>query len=252
MTTGQPVKLHCFSHAGAGVSCFNSWPAVAGPGVEVVPVRLPGRETRLRQPRLTTCAELREDLLGRLAEAAYQGPYALYGHSLGALVAYVLTRALAETGAPPPLFLAVGACMPPDTTTPLLGAAELSDEELFVHLADLGSLPKGAGAAPGGLWRRAVLPVLRDDLRLAARLREAAVDPLAGGPVDVPLVVFSGSEDPVAPPAPLDGWRHWTTGPFARHTVAGDHFFVRGGELPRLVGDVCREYDLRAAVPGLR
>ncbi|WP_412079702.1 thioesterase II family protein (plasmid) [Streptomyces xanthophaeus] len=235
------VRLHCLAHAGAGVASYRRWPAAVGQAVDVVALPLPGRENRRRERRVTDRAGLLDDLLAPLLEAAEAGPYALYGHSLGALVVYTLTRALADVGAPPPLFLAVGACLPPHATTALVGAADLPDEELLPLLGDLGSLPQGPAADPGGLWRRSVLPVLRDDLRLAKALREAAMDPATGGPVDVPLLAFAGSEDPMAVPAALREWRQWTTGRIEARTVTGDHFFAGDEALPRLIGEACRE-----------
>ncbi|MEK8141855.1 alpha/beta fold hydrolase [Streptomyces sp. M10(2022)] len=89
-----------------------------GPAVDVVALPLPGRESRRREPRVTDRAGLLADLLPTLVTAAHAGPYALYGHSLGALVAYTLTRALACAGAPAPLFLAVGACLPRTSRPP--------------------------------------------------------------------------------------------------------------------------------------
>jgi surfactin synthase thioesterase subunit len=239
---GGRVRLHCLAHAGAGAASYRRWPAVVGPATEVIALPLPGREIRRREPRVTDRAGLLADLLPTLLRTAQAGPYALYGHSLGALVAYTLTRALADAGAPPPLFLAVGACLPPHVATALVEAADLPDDDLLPLLGHLGSLPVGAAAAPGGLWRRSVLPVLRDDLRLAASLRAAALDAVTGGPVDTPVLVFAGSHDPVAAPASLDDWQRWATGPIEARTVTGDHFFAGTADLPRLVGQACRDY----------
>ncbi|MFF4020793.1 thioesterase II family protein [Streptomyces sp. NPDC001843] len=249
-TGGQRVRLHCLAHAGAGVTSYRNWPAAVGPVVDVVALPLPGRDSRRREPRVTDRAGLLADLLPTLLKAAEEGPYALYGHSLGALVAYTLTRALDDAGVPPPLFLAVGACLPPHTATALVSAADLPDEQLLPLLGDLGSLPQGTAASPGGLWRRTVLPVLRDDLRLARSLREAALDPVTGGPVRCPVLVFGGTDDPLAAPDSLGNWQQWASGPIVRHTVAGDHFFAGSVELPRLVGRACRDRVVAAGAPG--
>lgn len=235
------VRLYCLAHAGAGVASYRRWPLAAGTAVDVTPLPLPGRDHRRREPRVTDRAALLADLLPELLTAAHSGPYALYGHSLGALVAYTLTRALADAGAPPPLFLAVGACPPPDTSTALVGAADLPDGDLLPLLDDLGSLPQGASASPGGLWRRSVLPVLRDDLRLATSLRAAALDPATGGPVTCPVLVFAGSDDPLTEPETLEHWQRWATGPIVSHTVTGDHFFADSPDLPHLVALACRD-----------
>ncbi|MEU8508825.1 thioesterase domain-containing protein [Streptomyces brevispora] len=245
----QRIRLHCLAHAGAGASSYRRWPAAAGPAVDVAALPLPGRDSRRREPRVTDRTGLLGDLLGPLLETARSGPYALYGHSLGALVAYTLTRALADKGAPPPLFLAVGACLPPHATAALMSAAEAPDEQLLPLLGDLGSLPKAA-ADPGGLWHRSVLPVLRDDLRLAKALRRAALDPATGGPVNIPLLVFAGSDDPLAAPTALQEWRQWTTGPTTMRTLTGNHFFTGDDTLPALIGEACRAHMSRTPAAG--
>jgi surfactin synthase thioesterase subunit len=232
MPDEQSLRLYCFAHAGAGVSVFYGWAHTTGPHLEPVPVLLPGREARRGEARVTTRTELLADVLPLFTDPP-KGPYLLYGHSLGALVAYTVTRALHEAGLPGPALLALGACPPPDTGSDLSDACHAPDDELFALLGELDALPPGA--ARGGFWHRAVMPVLRDDLILAQALRAAARGPLAGPPLTVPLLTVAGTRDPLAPPGVTANWRHFTDGPSWHRTVEGDHFFVRGRELPALL-----------------
>ncbi|MEU3742761.1 thioesterase domain-containing protein [Streptomyces sp. NPDC032198] len=232
-----PPRVHCFAHAGAGVSSFSGWQDALGTGAESVPHLLPGRDSRRDEPRITG----REALLAEVMEhfAHDDGtPYVLYGHSLGAMVAYTVARALHETGLPGPALLVVGACPPPDAPCALADACRSPEPELLGLLGELGAVPEGA--RPGGLWHRSVLPVLRDDLVLAHALRGAARLPSAAGRLRVPVLAVAGADDPHAGARALTGWRWWTTGPFALHTVPGDHYFVNGPELPRLIGRASR------------
>lgn len=232
--TAPPVRLYCFAHAGAGVSAFNGWARSIGPGVETVPVLLPGRERRRREPRLTGRAALLAELLDQVRPEPGQ-TFILYGHSLGAMVAHTLTQALHEQGRPLPALLALGACPPPDEPSELSDALGTVDDRLLRRLHAMGAVPETAG--PDGYWHRAVLPVLRDDLRLAHALRDAARSTAgAGGRMPVPLLAVAGDRDPLAPPGVVAGWRRWSAGPVVTRTVGGDHFFVRGDALPRLIG----------------
>ncbi|GAA4688800.1 alpha/beta fold hydrolase [Streptomyces chumphonensis] len=239
-----PVPLYCVPHAGAGTSAFARWSASLGRGVEPRPVLLPGRDRRRREPRVTGARALFADLL-RHNGPPPQGPYVLYGHSLGGLVAYSVARALHRAGRPGPALVAVGACPPPDAAVALTDAADLPDEELLAVLTGLGAVPPEAPA--GGIWRRSALGVLRDDLRLATALRAGA-----DGPLDVPLLAVSGDGDALAGPEVMAGWRRWTTGRYAERTVTGDHFFVRDAALPRLLGRACRVVLRSSAVEGSR
>lgn len=261
MRDGPPLTLYCFAHAGAGVSAFTHWPTTTGPGVSTVPVLLPGRSTRRHEPRATSREALLAALLGPLADQAADGhPYALYGHSLGGIIAHTLTRALIDRGLPAPALLAVGASPPPhsppaskawEEPSAPLHHDDITDERLLHFAAGLGAAPGGALAAPGSLWYRSVLPVLRDDLLLATALRAATLADAAHGPLPVPVLAVGGQNDPIVGAATLDGWAHWTTSRFTRRTVPGDHFFVRGPHAPRLIGRACRVVRRTRRLPGL-
>ncbi|MEU0286827.1 thioesterase II family protein [Streptomyces sp. NPDC052492] len=251
MRDGTPVTLYCFAHAGAGVSGFAHWRTATGPGVTPRPVLLPGRNARRGETPATTRQELLDALLDPLADQVADGrPYVLYGHSLGGIVAYTLAGALIDRGLPAPALLAVGASPPPHTS-PLGDGDTVTDERLLRFVTDLGAAPGGALATPGSIWYRTVLPLLRDDLELAAALRTAALTGPTPGPLPVPVLAVGGLGDPVVPATALDGWAHWTTHRFVRRTVPGDHFFVRGPHAPRLIGRACRVVRRTRLVPGL-
>ncbi|WP_331723832.1 alpha/beta fold hydrolase [Streptomyces canus] len=247
MAHHRRMRLYCFAHAGAGTSSFHGWDGILGPDVEVVPLALPGRGERRGEPRITDREALLADLSKRFTDAP-PGPFALYGHSLGAMIAHTVTCALHEAGLPGPSLLAVGACPPPATRTPLSGAHHATDAELVRLLGVMGAVPEGA--RPGGFWYRTALPVLRDDLALADSLRAAARRPLAPGPLPVPLLVVTGEDDPMVGPDAAAGWDRWTAGPVTRRTLPGDHYFAGRQELPRLLADACRAVGHAAAREG--
>ncbi|MEU3794800.1 thioesterase II family protein [Streptomyces fructofermentans] len=237
MPDEQPVRLHCFAHSADGVHVFDDWTAGVGPGVEPVPVLLPGGAARRGEPRTTTHRALLADLLPSFT-GPHRAPYVLYGHGLGALMALTVTRALHEAGLPGPALLAVGACSLTHLPAGLPDVRRASDDELLHVLAGRGAVPPGSDE---GIWLRAALPVLRADLELAQALHEATARPPAAGPLTTPVLVVASQDNPLAPSSVADGWRARTQGPTWVRTVPGRHFFVRGGrELPRLLGRACR------------
>ncbi|MFD0319203.1 thioesterase II family protein [Streptomyces flavalbus] len=227
------MRLHCFAHSGDGVSVFDGWRSAVGPGVEPVAVRL----SAARGGRaLTTRQDLLAEVLPRLTTPPSGGPYALYGHGLGALAAFTVARALQERGAAPPVLLAVGACPPP--VPAWAPAPHTSDADLLRLLGQDTVIPP---ASDEGVFLRAMLPVLRADLELAHSLHEAARTPSDAPAPASALLVVASQDNPLAPASIAEGWRQFTRGPVHLRTVPGRHFFVRGGRaLPRLLGRACR------------
>ncbi|EMF30186.1 thioesterase [Streptomyces gancidicus BKS 13-15] len=236
---GTRTRLLCFHHAGAGALSYAGWRRRVGPGVTVLPVRLPGRETRLREPRITDAGRLMEELqadLGPLLDA----PHAFYGHSMGALVAYRFALHRAEARLRPPVLLLAGACAAPQLPSALLdrpGLESLTDEELTRVMPEEESMPEALRARPALL--RATLDTLRADLLLARSLRAAPVRRL---PCSVRA--YAGRDDRVVTVGQVSAWKQCSGGDFRLSTVPGAHFFVRGRDVPRAVGRA-----LRSATP---
>ncbi|MEV7601797.1 alpha/beta fold hydrolase [Kitasatospora sp. NPDC089797] len=226
-----PLRLVCFHHAGAGALTFAGWASRVGRNVSVVPVRLPGRESRLGEARITDVGSLLSELDEHLGPMLDQGPFAFYGHSLGALVAYRFAEHRIRAGRRAPISVLVGACMAPHLSNPLIASADLSDRELLALLASLGGVPEELPARPD--WLRQMLATARADLTLGRTLREGAMTPLS-----CPIWAFAGAQDQVATPAAVAEWERWTTADFQFRTLPGGHFFVREGELPQMLGEM--------------
>jgi surfactin synthase thioesterase subunit len=221
------LRLFCFHHAGAGALSYARWQRRFGDAVRVVPIRLPGRETRLREPRIVHAGRLLDELssvLGPLCEE----PHAFYGHSLGALVAYSFAAARAADGLRPPELLGVGASSAPHLGVPTLDDQGSPDRDAHTLLELGGGTPQELTARPQ--WQQTMHAILRDDLRLARSLRACS-----GAVLNTPLLAFAALEDRIAPVADVGEWARYTTRPFRLRTVPGGHFFVRGPVLPDLL-----------------
>ncbi|CAM5681745.1 thioesterase [Streptomyces avidinii] len=244
------IRLFCFHHAGAGAMSFAGWRRSIGPGVTVLPVRLPGREARLREARITDADQLVRELaddLGELLDGPE--PYAFYGHSLGAMVAYRFAEHLVAAGRRPPLMVMAGASPAPQLPSAVLdgpGALlpDAPDEDLVKGLGDEDSIPAQLLERPG--WLAMTLDTLRADLRLARSLRSA---PMVALPC--PVAAFAGADDQLVSPAEVAAWEHCTTAGFRLWTLPGAHFFVRGAELPRRVGEALNVESVFAGAPPL-
>ncbi|GAB7186265.1 hypothetical protein ATKI12_6096 [Kitasatospora sp. Ki12] len=216
---GGPVTLLGLHPAGGSTAFFSGWQRALGERVNLVPVRIPGRDPagghcRQGLPRLV--AELERDL-GPLLER----PYLLYGHSMGALLAYRLTRRRAEHGRRLPERLLVGAYPAPHLPHPLRRATRLTDAELVSWLVDFGSLPAALRADTSWLSERIAL--VRAEIGLCAGDSEG----FTHRPLPCPVEVFAGRDDPLVSAADAAAWAEHADGGFALHPVPGGHFFPR-------------------------
>ncbi|AUX39241.1 thioesterase [Sorangium cellulosum] len=219
------LRLFCFPYAGGSASAYSAWWRELPASVELCTIKLPGREARLREPpfqRLTP-------LVGALSAALgpwLTKPFALYGHSLGALVAFELARALRRRGAPLPRHLLVSGRRAPHLP---MGEAfhALPDPEFVAWIRRMGGTPDEVLREPELM--ELFLPVLRADVAV-----NEAEPFVAEAPLDCPITAFGGVVDERASPAELEAWRELTRGSFRVEMFPGGHFFLRSAQGPLL------------------
>jgi len=210
-------RLVCFPHAGGNALCFRPWHRLLPDGIDLCPVELPGRGARIDEAplRRMDCLvdALCEDLTPLLGI-----PFALFGHSMGAYVAYALARRLSEAGGPAAMHLFVSCAAAPDRTPRNPPLHSLPDHEL------VGALTRFGGTPPAVLARAelvtALLPTLRADLMLAETYTAARSEL-----VSCPITAFGGSSDTIDRHA-LHGWSAFTEGTFRLRMFSGDHFYL--------------------------
>jgi medium-chain acyl-[acyl-carrier-protein] hydrolase len=212
------MRLICLPYAGAAASIYRQWPAGFDPDVEVLGVQLPGRATRIWEPALTSLPVLVDRLAASL-EPWIDRPYALFGHSMGALIAYELARALEARALPGPSHLFVSGQSAPHRPNREPSLHGLPDDELLAALRTLTA--RSDDAMDNAELMRLLLPTLRADCTLCA-----AYEWTAAAPLTCMLTAFGGRDDRSVTRADLGAWRRHTTGPFDLRIFPGDHFFV--------------------------
>lgn len=211
------LSLVCLPHAGGAASSFRDWPRQVSQAIDVCPVQLPGRENRGRTPPFTKMGPLLEALVAAL-RPHIERPYAIYGHSLGALIGFELVRRLRHEGRPLPLCLFVASRRAPQLKSPVPTIHRLSDDGLVEWLK------RAAGTSDILLknerWLRFYLPALRADLELSEAYHYTAEAPLP-----CPIFAFCGTQDAVLTRDELDAWREQTTARFTLDCFPGGHLF---------------------------
>ncbi|MGH3245952.1 MAG: thioesterase II family protein [Trebonia sp.] len=212
------IRLFCFPHAGAGGLAYQEWSRLLPSSIQVLPVLAPGRETRLREAPYTRIEPYVEELAAALAPEL-RAPYALFGHSLGALVAFELARQARTRRLPAPAHLFVSGRIAPQFTEHRRMLHRLPTAELNREVTALGGLPGQLDLGDHRLGH--LLAALRADLTVNETYAFRA-EPVLG----TATTALGGTADPRVNDGELAGWRAQTSGPFALRTYRGGHFYL--------------------------
>lgn len=212
------VRLLCFPYAGGGALAYRHWAASMPETIEVLPVQLPGRERRLREPPYTR--------LDPLVEAATAGllpyldrPFAIFGHSMGALIGLEIARKLRREHQLEPVHLLVSARRAPQLPPDHTGDYKLPHDELIERLREMNGTPAEVLEHPELM--ELMLPLLRADFEL-----NETYEPTEHPPLECPVTAFGGLEDTEVPKETLEAWSDVSAGPFKLRMFPGDHFYL--------------------------
>lgn len=226
-STRPALRLFVLHHAGGSHLPYRHWPAGLPDTWDVRLLDAPGHGFLLDLPPLTDAGRLADFLLSGI-EAELTVPYALFGHSMGALVAYEMTLRAVGRGLPLPVWVGVSARTAPQPAGPDRPYHELPDAELRTRLNLLGGTPDGIFDDPE-LWS-VFEPVIRADLRLVEEWRPAP----GAGPLPVALSAYAGAGDAHASPARMAGWAAYTERFLGLRVLDGGHFYFQDDPGPLL------------------
>lgn len=225
------TRLLCFHHAGGAAGAFRHWPDLVPDAVETVAVQLPGRADRFGEPAYDSMEPLLDDLVDVLRPLGDR-PFAFFGVSFGARLAWSAAHALRDGGLPQPGALFLAAC-PAPSCDPGPNEWDRHRGGLEGYLRDLGGTPPEVLAEPRLL--AAMLRTLRADLDVMVSDVAAPAAPL-----DIPIHGFAGDQDPTATPQAMAAWRAETTAGFELDVLPGGHFLGAGAER-RMLDTIVRD-----------
>ncbi len=217
-------------YAGGGVAPYRLWHKSLPEDVEIFAAQLPGRESRLRETPLPSIHAM-VAVLRPAIEAMTDLPYAIFGHSMGALVAFEMVAALEASGVRKPSRLFVSARRSPEEPDPKPPVHALPEAQFLDELqARYGAIPDAVRSEPELL--ELLLPVLRADIRAV----ETYV-PTPGARVRCPVHVYGGVDDTHPFPTQLPRWDRVATSPITVRLFPGDHFYLNA-QRDALLGDI--------------
>ncbi|KFZ78811.1 oleoyl-ACP hydrolase [Amycolatopsis sp. MJM2582] len=209
------MRLLAFPHAGGSASAYRSFSAALSPTVEVHTAQYPGRQDRMGEPVIDDLHVLAEQLVDVVA--AFPKPFALFGHSMGAIAAFEVARRLEARGIVPAA-LFVSARRGPDVHKEK--ALHLADDDTFLQeVSRLGGTDPTIFDDPD--IRALALPALRGDYKAVETYRYRP-----GPDVSCPIVALAGDADPVLEVPDTENWAGHTSGSFELEVFPGGHFFL--------------------------
>ena|ERR1700749_1436418 len=212
------LRLFCFPYAGGSSAIFQRWQAALPDAVEVWPAQLPGRGTRLSETPYKESRPLVGELCDQIAPHLDK-PFAFFGHSMGALIAFELARELRRRGHPLPLCLYVSGRSAPQLESRDAPKHDLPEEEFIAELRKLNGTPKEI--LENAELIRIMSPLLRADFAVCETYRYESEPPLA-----CPVAAFGGLQDFEVGRERIAAWREQTSGAFSLRMLPGDHFFL--------------------------
>jgi pyochelin biosynthetic protein PchC len=229
------IRLVCFPHAGGAATYYFPYSEALSPDIEVLAVQYPGRQDRRAEPLI--------DDLGALADLSFAGladwtdkPFAFFGHSMGALIAYEVAQRFERRPGPVPVHLFVSGRRAPSCHRDEQFIHTLNDRELVAEMRRVG------GTDPRFLddpeIRATILPVIRNDYRAVETYRWSRQPPLRAA-----VTAMTGDDDPQNTYEEAAAWREHCSGGFELETMSGGHFFLdqHRDSIIRMVGTKLRD-----------
>jgi len=245
MTYPIHTTLFCIPHAGGSATYYSRFKDFFSKGIDVRPLEMAGRGRRCRDPLSTSMDAISGDLFAHIEPIARSHPYALFGHSMGALLALLCALRAREGNMPLPEALFVSACATPDTflNKSAVPVSSFPPDQLWRYIRDLGGLPPAVAMSKE--LCRYLEPILYADFTALDTWHPAEIDPLP-----VPITVFLGREDLLQKSTACE-WSKLTTREFSIHSFPGNHFYLQDNwdALATLIAQTLAPSGFHAAQP---
>ncbi|MGA7895682.1 MAG: thioesterase domain-containing protein [Candidatus Sulfotelmatobacter sp.] len=217
------LRLFCFPYAGGSSQVFRKWQRHFPPEVDICLVHLPGRGKRIGEPPLTRLKPLVEEIAD-VIHGNLQPAFALFGHSMGALISFELSRELRRRYGITPRQLFLSGHRAPHVTRTGPPTFNLPHDDFMAELKRLNGTPWGL--LDNAETRELFLPIIRADFEMVDTYQYLPEEPLS-----CPFTIYSGLQDTKIQIGRLRAWEELTSGSCKIRTFPGDHFFIHSCEM---------------------
>ncbi|TWV91494.1 thioesterase II family protein [Chitinophaga pinensis] len=222
------MNIFSIPFAGGSVYSLKPFEIYMNEGVRWIPLEPPGRGRRIREPLIKDLHQMAADIFNQIRSGLNE-PYAFYGHSMGAMLAYLVTRMALDADLPPPARLFLSGCGAPASKSKLPGRHKLPKNEFWSALKDL-------GGSPDEILQNEELqhyfePILRADFEAIEKYNYEETTPF-----DIPVTVIIGYDEFVTREE-AEQWQMETVAPIDVISYPGNHFFIfdRAFDIARLI-----------------
>ncbi|MBQ0853733.1 thioesterase [Streptomyces sp. BH-SS-21] len=218
---GGPV-LVCCPHAGGSAVAYHSLSAALSATTEVLITQYPGRQDRLLEPPVESIAEMADSVVAALTPWRHR-PIALFGHSMGSVLAYEIALRLERLWPGNPPIGVIGSGRSAPSVRHDRGLHLLGDEGIVATMADLAGTPTALLDDKDLL--AVVIPAMRSDFKAAETYQDTG-----GTRLDCPISAYCGESDVNVPAEGVLAWGEHTTAGFTSRFFPGGHFYIQSGE----------------------
>lgn len=212
------MRLFCFAYAGGSAFNFMPWRAALDSSIEICAVQLPGRGARIAEPPIASMPALLKSMAPAISQQNHL-PFAFFGHSVGALIAFELARYLQLHGVGGPEHLFMSGCHAPQFRSPSRQLHQLPDDAFIDELRDYNGTP--TEVLESGELMALMLPTIRADFAIAENYCYRS-----GPMLQVPISVYAGKQEDNKAPGQIDGWKKETANRCQVTWFDGGHFFI--------------------------
>lgn len=224
------MRMLLFPPAGGDVSTYHDWEKFIPSNIDLCIIRLPGRGGRYGDELISDCHLLVKQIVDAIQDELLDLPYVMFGHSMGALLAYETCLECRRRGLPKPMGLMVSASKAPNYqmnfTQDFADDYDMDDEKLYeldddslmeriIHIGGIPDIIK-----ENQTYMRLLAPVFRNDLKLCETYITGKNEPF-----DIPIDIFGGNADSIVSKSELELWKKYTNGPATLTIFPGNHFY---------------------------